>query len=58
MGRPVANDDYCRFMTTQTQWPHNPKCTWFDDEEDECALDKCFFSEKWRTWFEYLENID
>ena len=58
MGRLVENDDFCKFMVTQTQWPNIPKCTHFDVEEDECDLDECAYSEKWLKWFEYMEDID
>ena len=57
MAREVPNDDFCKFMITQTQFKV-PVCTHFDTEEDTCDLDECQYSPKWLRWFEYMENID
>ena len=55
--RPVENDDFCRYMVTQTKFKVS-LCTYFNEENDECSLDECAYSHKWLEWFEYMGAMD
>ena len=57
MTRPVENDDFCKFMSEAPRFG-GTICTDFDIEEDECALEKCRYSIKWRLCFENAEALD